>query len=74
MERHMEALEAIKRMEKPFITPAEAAPVIGVNPHWIRLMARQKPEGLGFPVTITGKKGTRTHIPRLPFIKYVEGA
>jgi len=73
MERHAQALEAIKVMEKPMITPAEAAPVIGCDPHWIRLMARQKPEGLGFPVTIGGKKGTRTYIPRLPFIRYVEG-
>ena len=74
MERHAGALEALKAMEKPFITPAQAASVIGCDPHWIRLMARQKPEGLGFPVTIGGKKGTRTMIPRIPFIRFVEGA
>lgn len=74
MERHAEALAAIKAMDKTMITPAEAAPVIGCDPHWIRLMARQKPEGLGFPVTIVGKNGNRTKIPRIPFIKYVEGA
>lgn len=71
MERHAEALEAIKAMDKPMITPAEAAPVIGCDPHWIRLMARQRPEGLGFPVTVVG---TRTKIPRIPFIQHVEGA
>lgn len=73
MERHAQALEAIKAMEKTMITPAEAAKVIGCDPHWIRLMARQNPKGLGFEVTIGGEKGTRTYIPRIPFIRYVEG-
>lgn len=74
MERHAGALEAIKALEAPMITPAQAATVLGCDPHWIRLMARQNPDGLGFPVTIGGKKGTRTKIPRIPFIRYIEGA
>lgn len=73
MEKHAEALEEIKAMDKPFIVPAQAAKVIGCDPHWIRLMARQNPKGLGFEVTLGGKKGTRTYIPRLKFIQYVEG-
>lgn len=70
MERHAEALEALKTLDKIMITPAEAAPVIGCDPHWIRLMARSTPEKLGFPVTVVG---TRTKIPRIPFIRFVEG-
>ena len=70
MERHVEALEALKTLEKPMITPAEAAPVIGCDPHWIRLMAKSEPEKPGFPVTVVG---TRTKIPRIPFIRYMEG-
>lgn len=71
MERHAGALDDIKRMETPTITPAQAATVLGCNPHWIRLMARQQPEKLGFPVTVLG---SRTKIPRVPFIRYIEGA
>lgn len=74
MERHMDALQALKQMEKPMITAAEAAPVLGCDPHWIRLMARQNPSGLGFPVTTLGKGGKRTKIPRIPFIQYIEGS
>ena len=70
MERHMDALDAIKQMEAPTITPAQAATVLGCNPHWIRLMARQQPEKLGFPVTVIR---SRTKIPRVPFIRHIEG-
>jgi len=65
-----EALEAIKAMDSVTITPAQAAPAIGCDPHWIRIMARTQPEGLGFPVIVMR---SRTKIPRLPFIRYVEG-
>lgn len=71
MERHASALDALRRMETPTITPAQAATVLGCNPHWIRLMARRYPEKLGFPVTVLG---SRTKIPRVPFIRYIEGA
>lgn len=64
------ALEKIKSMDKLFLTPAEAAPVIGCDPHYIRVAARTKPEMLGFPVLVYG---TRTKIPRLPFIRFIEG-
>lgn len=70
MERHSEALDAIRTIEKPTITPALAAQVIGCDPHYIRIAARQKPEQLGFPVIVVG---TRTKIPRIPFIRFVEG-
>ena len=66
----MDALDAIKQMETPTITPAQAAPVLGCDPHWIRLVARQQPERLGFPVTVIR---SRTKIPRVPFIRYIEG-
>lgn len=70
MERHASALDMIRQMETPTITPAQAAQVLGCNPHWIRLMAREKPNQLGFPVTVIK---SRTKIPRIPFIRYIEG-
>ena len=68
--RSKEALEAIKAMDDVMITPAQAAPAIGCDPHWIRIMARTRPDQLGFPVVIMR---SRTKIPRLPFIRFVEG-
>lgn len=63
-------LEELKRSEKIIITPAEAAPVLGCDPHWIRITARERPQALGFPVICMG---SRVKIPRLPFIKFLEG-
>lgn len=63
-------LEDIKNMDQETITPAVAAQVLGMNPHYIRLVARQKPELLGFPVIVYG---SRTKIPRRAFIKFMEG-
>ena len=66
-----EALEEIKRMDKPFITPKQAARVLGCNPQSIRLVAHgPNPKALGFDTTVIG---TRTKIPRIRFIRYVEG-
>ncbi len=63
-------LADIKQMTKDIITPAEAAQVVGCDPHWIRLAAREHPEWLGFPVIIVRN---RTKIPRVAFIRYMEG-
>ena len=66
----MESEQAINRisgMTCPFITPAQAVPVIGCSPQAIRIMAREKPAALGFPVVVIG---TRTRIPRVPFLRW----
>lgn len=62
------SLDEIKRSDKIFLTPADVAPVIGCDPHYIRIVARDAPEKLGFPVT---RIGTRTKIPRVPFLRYL---
>lgn len=63
-------LQDIKQMDKDVITPAEAAQVVGCDPQLIRLEARERPENLGFPVIIVR---SRIKIPRMAFIKYMEG-
>lgn len=63
-------IEEIKQSTDAFITPAVAASVIGCDPNNIRLTAKQRPELLGFPVCVIGR---RVKIPRLPFIQFVEG-
>lgn len=63
-------LQDLKMLNKDIITPAIAAKVLGCDPHYIRVVAHQCPEQLGFPVIVMG---TRTRIPRLAFIKFLEG-
>lgn len=63
-------LSEIKQSDKDVLIPADVAPVIGCNPHQIRVTARQRPELLGFPVIVVG---TRVKIPRKPFIQFIEG-
>lgn len=63
-------LDEVKQMKEEYINPAIAARVIGCDPHYIRVTAREAPEDLGFPVTIIK---SRVKIPRLAFIGYTEG-
>lgn len=63
-------LQELKKLDRNIITPAMAAQIIGCDPHYIRLQARNRPELLGFPVIVLG---TRTKIPRVPFIRFIEG-
>lgn len=63
-------LEEIKAMTGDVITPAVAAGALGCDPHWIRLVAREDPKRLGFPVIVLR---SRVKIPRLAFIKFMEG-
>lgn len=60
----------LKKRTDATITPAEASAVLGMAPHWLRLMARERPEKLGFPVIVYGN---RCRISRIPFLQYLEG-
>lgn len=66
----MSALDAVKQMTTATINPDQAAKVLGCDPNGLRLAALQRPELLGFPVIIIGH---RVRIPRLPFIRAIEG-
>lgn len=61
-------LKDMMKSDRPFLTPAEVAPVLECDPHAIRLAARSAPEGLGFPVICIG---SRVKIPRLPFVEFM---
>ena len=63
-------LTEIKASDKPMLTPADVAPVLGCDPQDIRVAARQRPDLLGFNFTVIG---TRVKNPRLAFIKWMEG-
>lgn len=63
-----EAIQAIVDSDKAFLTPADIAPILGLDPHSIRLTARQRPELLKFEFILSGN---RTKIPRIPFLRYI---
>lgn len=63
-------LTEIKGLDKPFLTPKEVAGVLRSDPQTIRVTARTAPERVGFPFTFTGN---RMKIPRIPFLKFMEG-
>lgn len=66
-------IEEVKRSEAVYLTPAEAAPILGCDPQALRLAARDDPQRLPFPVI---RLGSRTKIPRVPFLRalgYEEG-
>ena len=64
----MKTLEEIKASDAVFLKPADIAPVLQCNPNYIRQMAHERPELLGFPVIVMG---SRTRIPRKPFLTYI---
>lgn len=66
----MTTLEEIAACRKEILTPADIAPIIGSDPQWIRLAARESPEDLGFPVILIG---SRVKIPRRPFLVFMKG-
>ena len=63
-------INEIRGLDKPFLTPKEVAGVLGSDPQTIRVTARTAPERVGFPFTFTGN---RMKIPRIPFLKFMEG-
>ena len=59
-------VEEMLTSDKAILIPKDIAPVLQCDPYTINLMARDCPERLGFPVC---RIGSRTKIPRLPFLK-----
>ena len=63
-------LDEVRELRTDIITPAIAAQVLGCDPAYIRVAARDAPEQLGFPVV---RIGSRTKIPRAAFVRYMAG-
>lgn len=64
-------LNEIKTSDKVMLTPADVAEALGVDAQGIRVMAREQPERLGFPVTVVGRGGHGVRIPRVPFLRFM---
>lgn len=61
-------LDMLAASDKPVLTPAQAADVLGCDPHWIRVASRDNPALLQFPVQ---RIGNRVKIPRIPFLRFM---
>ena len=63
-------LQEIAAMTKEYLVPAEVYGILGCSPYYLSV-ATETPEGrdrLGFPVI---RIGSRTKIPRRPFLKFM---
>ena len=63
--------DEIKASTKDTLCCAEICKVVGVDPANLRDLARENPGSLGFPVICVGRA---VRIPRLAFIRFMEGA
>lgn len=61
-------LAEIRASDKTMLLARDVAPVLGCDPHSIRIQAREYPEQLGFNVILLGN---RTLIPRKAFLKFL---
>ena len=60
------SLQELIDSEKECFGPDDICGVLGVNPHNIRLAAKQRPDLLGFEFFFIG---TRMKIPKIPFLR-----
>ena len=63
-------LDDLRRVDRAYLLAREVAPILGTDPHSIRVAARLAPNRLGFPVCVIG---SRVKIPKKPFIEFWEG-
>lgn len=63
-------LEEIRATDKPMLTAADIADLMGSDPQTIRLSAQQRPDLVRYPFTFVGN---RMKIPRTGFLNWWEG-
>ena len=59
----------MKALEKHVVYADDIAPILGMDPQAIRIIARDNPGWLGFPVIRRGEHGVA--FPRIPFLRYM---
>ena len=63
-------MDEIRRYGKDVLTVEDIAPVLGAHPQWLRQTIKESPQRIGFAFTFSGG---RIIIPRIAFIKWMEG-
>lgn len=66
--RMVRTLEDIEDLDSEMLTAQQIAPILGVNPQTIRVMAATNHAALGFPVIVMG---SRVKIPKVPFLHFM---
>lgn len=61
-------LAALRERTDIMLTPADVAPILGVDAQSLRVQIDADPAALGFHVIHVGR---RTMIPRVPFLRYI---
>ena len=59
--------DSILQMDSDVISGTQAAQAVGMHPGRLFDYARERPELIGFPVLISGK---RLKVARIPFLKF----
>ena len=62
-------LAELMSSESDMINADVAATILGCSPQRLRMMARERPERLGFPVCCPPP--LRVKIPRIPFMRFL---
>jgi hypothetical protein len=62
-------LAELMSSESDMINADVAAKILGCSPQRLRMMARERPERLGFPVCCPTPH--RVKIPRIPFMRFL---
>lgn len=63
-------LEDIEQIPKNFLTSADVAPYLEMDPHALRIAAHEDPNFLGFRVVVTNR---RVRIPKDLFVQHFRG-
>lgn len=63
-------LQDLREIDSEFLIPAVVAKVLHCDPYAINVQAHADARKLGYPINIQGR---RVRIPRLAFIRYMEG-
>lgn len=61
-------IDELRSSDKIMLSPKDVAPILGVDPYTISLLARDMPEKLGFHFM---RSGNRTKIPRKAFLAWL---
>ncbi|MBQ9662695.1 MAG: hypothetical protein IJV40_06045 [Oscillospiraceae bacterium] len=61
-------LRDLERIDREYLLCAEVAPILGAKADNIHAQAVERPELLGFPVTVIK---SRIKIPKRPFLRYM---
>lgn len=63
-------LAELESIPSEVLTCQQIAPVLGANPATIHLQATDRPEMLGFPVIVMGR---RVKVPKAAFLRFMRG-